>query len=267
MANEERLLLETGCKYSTLAYETEVKKGIKIESRLTSTTAYVVKTKTLDIVCFRGTQQLGDWLFNISAIPVPYAGRLCHGGFVAAHASVWRKIKKHIDYDKDTLICGHSLGGALAELSAAKLHKKHNRLSLVTFGKPNTFFKGFKRPMNLIKQISLVSGSDVVARIPRLCYGASVSQKMIYFANNGADITNPTSDFKKQDFMSKKGEAISDHFMPGYEERLFHFIERQNKIKRQAQTSTKSRAAKSKNGLTKEEEVEFKKLIGEDSYD
>ena len=67
--------------------------------------------------------------------------------------------------------------------------------------------------------------------------------------------------------MSKEGEAISDHFMPGYEERLFHFIERQNKMKRQAQTSTKSRAAVSKNGLTKEEEAEFKKLIGEDTYD
>ena len=56
--NDERFLLETGCKYSTLAYDEEVKKGIKIESRLTSTTAYVVKTKTLDIICFRGTQQL-----------------------------------------------------------------------------------------------------------------------------------------------------------------------------------------------------------------
>jgi hypothetical protein len=258
--NEERFLLETGCKYSTLAYNEEVKKGIKIESRLTSTTAYVVKTKTLDIICFRGTQQLGDWLFNISAIPVPYAGRLCHGGFVAAHASVWRKIKKHIDYDKDTLICGHSLGGV-------SLHKKHNRLSLVTFGKPNTFFKGFKRPMNLVRQISLVSGSDVVARIPRLCYGASVSQKMIYFANNGKDIVNPTVEFKKKDFMRNKGEAISDHFMPGYEQRLCNFIENIGKKKRQSQTSTKSVAAKGESGLTKEEERELKKLIGEDIYD
>jgi len=198
---------------------------------------------------------------------VPYAGRLCHGGFVAAHASVWRKIKKHIDYDKDTLICGHSLGGALAELSAAKLHKKHNRLSLVTFGKPNTFFKGFKRPMNLVRQISLVSGSDVVARIPRLCYGASVSQKMIYFANNGKDIVNPTVEFKKKDFMRNKGEAISDHFMPGYEQRLCNFIENIGKKKRQSQTSTKSVAAKGESGLTKEEERELKKLIGEDIYD
>lgn len=244
MANVERLLLETGCKYSTLAYKEEISKAIKIESKITSTTAYVIKLKTIDVICFRGTQQLGDWLFNISAIPVPYAGRLCHGGFVAAHASVWGKIKKHIDYDKDTLICGHSLGGALAELSAAKIHKKHKRLSLVTFGKPNTFFKGFKRSMNLVGQLSVVSGSDLVARIPRLCYGPSSSQKIVYFANNGKDIINPSADVKKNDFMSKKSDAISDHFMEGYEERLFCYIENETKKKRTAQTSTKSRAAK-----------------------
>ena len=141
--NDERFLLETGCKYSTLAYDEEVKKGIKIESRLTSTTAYVVKTKTLDIICFRGTQQLGDWLFNISAIPVPYAGRLCHGGFVAAHASVWRKIKKHIDYDKDTLVCGHSLGGATSILLASTVPEKVR--SVYTFGAPPLSSLEFKK--------------------------------------------------------------------------------------------------------------------------
>jgi len=62
MREVERLLLETGCKYSTLAYEDKITKGIKIESRLTSTTAYVIKTKSIDIICFRGTAQLGDWL-------------------------------------------------------------------------------------------------------------------------------------------------------------------------------------------------------------
>ena len=51
------------------------------------------------------------------------------------------KSKKHIDKEKNLLICGHSLGGALAELSAAKLYKSHPQLSLVTFGKPNTFFQ------------------------------------------------------------------------------------------------------------------------------
>ena len=253
MQELDRLLLETGCKYSTLAYDDKIKKGIKIESKLTSTTAYVVKTKSVDIICFRGTAQLRDWLFNVSAFPVPYAGRLCHGGFVAAHASIWRKIKKHINYDKNTLICGHSLGGALAELSAAKLYKKHKNLSLVTFGKPNTFFKGFKRPMKLKGQLSVVSGSDVVSRIPRLCYGPSVSQTIIYFANNGDDFVNPPAELKKRDFMAKTTEAISDHFMPGYEERLFNYIENNIKKKQKARTSTISMASlseKEKNEIT-----------------
>ena len=166
MAQTERYLLEEACKYAALAYKDEIEDSIKIESRITSTTAFVIKRRHTDIICFRGTQQVRDWLFNLCAIPVPYAGRLCHSGFVAAHASVWGKIKKHIDFDKPTLICGHSLGGALSEISAAKLHKKHTQLSLVTFGKPNTFFKGFKRPMNLKNQVSVVSGSDLVARIP-----------------------------------------------------------------------------------------------------
>jgi len=229
MADVQRLLLETGCKYSNQAYNDKIKNGTKIESKLTSTTAFFVQTKTIDIICFRGTQQIRDWLFNISAIPFPYAGRLCHGGFVAAHSSVWGKIKKHIDYDKKLLVTGHSLGGALAELTAAKLNGKHNQMSLVTFGKPNTFFKGFKKPMDLKGQMSVVAGSDLVSRIPRICYGPSVSQTMLYHANSGKDVINPDPEFKKNDFMSKAKEAISDHFMPEYEQRLFTYIENLHK--------------------------------------
>ena len=85
--------------------------------------------------------------------------------------------------------------------------------------------------MNLVGQLSVVSGSDLVARIPRLCYGPSSSQKIVYFANNGKDIINPSADVKKNDFMSKKSDAISDHFMEGYEERLFCYIENETKKK------------------------------------
>ena len=55
--------------------------------------------------------------------------------------------------------------------------------------------------------------------------------------------------------------------MPGYEQRLCNFIENIRKKKRQSQTSTKSIAAKGESGLTKAEERELKKLIGEDIYD
>ena len=128
------VLLTMACSWSIKAYNDENRDAIKVESPLTSTTAFVVKRKTIDIIVFRGTQQASDWAFNLFPVPVPYAGRLCHGGFVAAHASVWDKIEPHIDYSKRTLICGHSLGGALAELTAAKLNGKHDNLNLITFG-------------------------------------------------------------------------------------------------------------------------------------
>ena len=140
--------------------------------------------------------------------------------------SVWKKVLKYIDYDKRTLICGHSLGGALAELSAAKLWKKHNNLNVITFGKPNTFFKGFKRPMTTLdNQISCVQGSDLVARIPKFCYGPSKSQTMLYFANNGVDFVNPDKLTRDED--RRISDAISDHFMEGYKDRLEKFLDSQ----------------------------------------
>jgi len=240
------ILLDTACRYSKKAYDDDIPGSIKIESKLTSTTAYIIKRNTIDIVCFRGTQSLHDWLFNLSAIPVPYAGRLCHGGFVAAHLSVWSKIKKHLHPKKRTLFCGHSLGGALAELSVAKLTGKHPNLNLVAFGKPNVFFKGFKRPMELDNQISCVRGSDLVATIPRFFYGPSKSQTMLYFANSGKDYISPAKAFRKKD--RKVAGAMSDHLMGGYIERLEAFLD--NQIK-----------AKNEFILTKEEAKEFNKLL------
>ena len=244
------VLLNTACRYANKAYDDNIVAAIKIESKLTSTTAYVIKRKTIDIIAFRGTQQVNDWLVNLLCIPVPYAGRLCHAGFVMAHKSVWKKIKKHIHPTKRTLICGHSLGGALAELSAAKLHKKHPNLNLVTFGKPNTFFKGFKRPMDLDKQVSVVCGSDMVALIPKLCFGPSSSQTMLYHANSGSDYIDPAKTLRDDD--RSITDAVSDHFMAGYTERLDSFLKNQSK---------KGKAEKLK--ISNEEIKEMNKLMNE----
>mgnify|MGYP002633535794 CR=1 FL=1 len=226
--NIDSALLKMGCGWAIKAYEDEPRDAIKIESRITSTTAYVVKRKTIDIIAFRGSQQATDFLFNAMAFPTPFAGRLCHSGFTLALKSIWRELEPHIDYKKRTLVCGHSLGGALAELTAAKIHKNHKNLNLVTFGKPNAFFKGFKRPMALDKQYSVVRGSDIVARIPRFLYGPSSSQTVIYFANSGGCKINPTARLKRRDFMTEPDEAISDHFMDGYKLSLYSWL---NEIK------------------------------------
>jgi hypothetical protein len=260
------VLLNMACSWAMKAYNDKNPKAIKIESRLTSTTVYIAKRKTIDIIAFRGTQQGRDWLTDAMVVPVPYAGRLCHGGFALAHKSVWKKVVPHIDPKKRTLICGHSLGGALAELSAAKLWKKHPNVNLITFGKPNTFFKGFKLPMKLDKQISCVQGSDMVARLPRLAYGPSKSQTMLYFANSGMDYIDPEKSLRKTD---RKGGAISeritDHMMDGYEERLNMFLALQDEIPNEDELKkNQSKKKKTEEFKISDEEIkEMNKLLNE----
>ena len=219
------VLLKMACSWSMKAYNDENRDAIKIENKWTSMTAYVVKRKSIDVIVFRGTQQARDWIFNASAIPVPYAGRLAHGGFAMAHRSIWKKILPHIDWKKRTLVCGHSLGGALSEITAAILERAgHKNVNLVTFGKPNVWFKGSKRRMVLDNQISVVNGSDSVAKIPRALYGPSKSQTMLYFSNTGFDCIDPCRDTRRADRGNLK-DGISDHFMDGYKKRLDAYLE------------------------------------------
>lgn len=223
------VLLNMALSWSMKAYREKNKDSIKIESKVTGATCFIAKRKSIDVIAFRGTQKkLNDILTDLFVVPLPYAGRLCHGGFVVQHASIWKQIKKHIDPKKRTLITGHSLAGSLAELSAAKLN--HPNLNVVTFGKPNTFFKGFKRPMELDTQLSIINHCDTVARVPRLCYGPSKSQQVLYHGGNGIDYIDPDTLTKKED--RKTGsitERATDHYIENYKTRLEKYFDNERK--------------------------------------
>jgi hypothetical protein len=201
-------------KLALAAYRDDMKGAIKIENKLTSTVAYVKITPECDYVIFRGTNSLGDWLFNMTAIPAYYNKRWSHGGFSAAHKSVWKRISRLLSPHKKTIITGHSLGGALAELSAWAC-RDFTDLTMVTFGKPNVFVRGSKKVMQHETQLSYVSGSDVVTRIPKFGYTADSNQDLVYFDNWGQVFFNPPKGYIKNDF--GLGDAISDHSMDSYE--------------------------------------------------
>ena len=208
-----RECIERAASYSLQSYS-DIPNCIRIESWWTSTTAFVIIGENVNYVVFRGTQQPQDWLFNISALPYRYNRRWAHAGFVTAHKSVWKRIRRLLDPNKRTVFCGHSLGAALAELSA-HCCQDFTDLSLVCFGKPNVFLARSKQSMiHLQVQISFVSGSDVVTRIPKLCYRPDKNQTMVYFDNDGRTIINPERDYVKTDF--GLGDSVSDHSMDGY---------------------------------------------------
>ncbi len=208
-----RECVERAASYSLQSYS-DIPNCIRIESWWTSTTAFVIIGEKVNYVVFRGTQQPQDWLFNLSALPYRYNRRWAHAGFVAAHKSVWKRIRRLLDPKKRTVFCGHSLGAALAELSA-HCCQNFTDLSLVCFGKPNVFLARSKQRMTHLQvQISFVSGSDVVTRIPKLCYRPDQNQTMVYFDNDGRTIINPERDYVKTDF--GLGDSVSDHSMDGY---------------------------------------------------
>ena len=211
----KKQIVELACVYSLKAYDWFGGDNVvDINNDITSTTAYVIKYNDLQIVAFRGTEEIHDWLFNLTAIPYRYNKRWCHGGFVVAHKSIWKKVRRQLDPNRRTIVCGHSLGGALAELSAHCM-KDFTDLHLVAFGKPNVFLKSKGPNMGHLKtQISFIHGSDVVPRLPRYLYGPDGSQTMVYFDCFDRTHINPSLEFLEADWRFRR--AISDHCMEEY---------------------------------------------------
>ena len=208
--------LDTACTYAENAYDHNIVGATKVECARTSTTAFVHRTPHLDIVVFRGTQQMRDWLYNVLSFPRPYKGRLCHAGFVRAHRSVWPEIRKLLDPAKRLLLCGHSLGGALADLSALSC-KEFKDAHVITMGKPNVYFQPARNgKMPWMKtQLSVVCGSDAVPRVPRL-FSAPMEGRpnSTLITPLGKGHINPSKKFKKEDW--RASDSVSDHFMDSY---------------------------------------------------
>lgn len=207
-------LIKKAARYALKAYDEDIDGALKIESSGTSTTAYIIEHARHQYVVFRGTQQARDWIFNLTAFPWRYSGRWVHGGFMMAHRSVWKEISSKLDLKKEIIFVGHSLGGALAELSA-HCCRFFPAVRLITFGKPNVFVRPSKAKMKELKsQVSFVCGSDMVARIPAVGFCPDAGQTMVYFDNWGKTWINPPEKYVRRD--RGIGDAISDHDMAGY---------------------------------------------------
>ena len=205
LTNDE---IEEACSLAEQAYDESIDGATRFDSSL-GTTAFYIYSNDIQYIIFRGTQEGKDWLMNISAIPWRVNGRWVHGGFAAAQGSVWKQIRKRLDPRKKTYCIGHSLGGACATISALKLRNFHD-VRLITFGRPNVFFKSKKKLENIVN-ISVVAGSDLVATLPKIFYQADINQDIIYFGKDGNNYLNPSKDFRDGD--RRIGDSISDHMM------------------------------------------------------
>ncbi|MFB7668923.1 lipase family protein [Kitasatospora sp. NPDC056138] len=147
---------------------------------LQDTQAYTMASEHMIVTAFRGTEpaQIRDWLSDATTPPWPGPGGTgyVHYGFAKALASVHPAVVKTVGElrtnGQSLWFTGHSLGGALAMLGAARLYLEEPLLKadgIVTFGQPRTCDrllaaacnKGFKGRM-----YRFVNNNDIVPQLP-----------------------------------------------------------------------------------------------------
>lgn len=124
------------------------------------------------LLCFRGTSNPGQWIRDLRLIPVEHPWGRVHAGFKGGidiaepHIHAFEQVAKEA---KHVWVTGHSLGGALAVLAAARLRQHGLNPFTYTYGQPRPGLGGFRdrfeseMPGRLIR---FVNQADIVPRVP-----------------------------------------------------------------------------------------------------
>lgn len=155
--------------------------------------AFIVANDEVMILAFKGTQSIQDWLtdFKIQFVKGPFG--MVHKGFLQALDHILPDIKKAIakfHYRGQSFwITGHSLGGALAVLTAAHFVERRFKINgLYTFGQPRVgnyeFVNNFGSKFNQ-RHFRIVNNEDIVTRIPPRALGYLDSGNVLYFDSFG----------------------------------------------------------------------------------
>ncbi|MDJ0840532.1 MAG: lipase family protein [Acidobacteriota bacterium] len=125
------------------------------------------------VLAFRGTviNSAANWLadFDFRTVPAPTAGRV-HLGFTEALDFIWSEIEPWLlKLDKPLKLTGHSLGSALAVLTAARLADRVDIASITAIAQPRL---GDRRFMDWLDQkfgtryLTLMRHTDLVTVAP-----------------------------------------------------------------------------------------------------
>lgn len=141
------------------------------DEHLGSTNGFVASNSQHLIIAFRGSDDVFDLAVNLTASQKPteiYEGAV-HEGFGRALEGVWMEIRTllgSLDFAGQSIwITGHSLGGALATLTAKKLAQFMEPVHCVTFGQPRVgdpeFFQNYQ-----VQHHRFVNEHDMIPKLP-----------------------------------------------------------------------------------------------------
>ena len=132
-----------------------------------------------DYLSFAGSRELVDWIRDADAVLVPapwgYPGKV-HRGFLRASEDVWDDVLEVLPVNDPIYIGGHSFGGAVAVLVAARLAQIGRKVEVVTFGCPKVGSKRFTRAVK-VPILRVVNWPDPVTWLPFWCGWRHVGRK------------------------------------------------------------------------------------------
>ncbi|MNF62192.1 Lipase (class 3) [compost metagenome] len=138
------------------------------------TQAFITHSDKVALITLRGTQERADILRDLDARQVPYAAgngqahRGFHDAFLAAKTFAQRYLEAFYTGEQTLIVCGHSLGGAIALLLAEWLRRLPSapNVILYTFGSPRAGDRAFVQSASALTHHRLVNHNDPVPGVP-----------------------------------------------------------------------------------------------------
>ncbi len=154
--------------------------------RDSSSFAYAAIGADHGILAFRGTEALTpgdswrklasvarDWWIDarVQRVACAQLGQV-HAGFLHALDAVWPQLQGVLDQAPQWWCTGHSLGGALAALAAARVQAGGARLAgAVTFGQPRVGDAASAAHLAQLPLLRVVNACDLVPELPPTALG------------------------------------------------------------------------------------------------
>lgn len=169
--------------YDPLRYEKESQEGWKNPEDVhflydtesdTNTQAFITHNDKVVLISVRGTQEmLADASRDADARQVPFkegegqAHRGFYGAFQAAKPFVERYLNAFYTGEQTLIVCGHSLGGAIALLLAEWLRRKWSDNTLLyTYGAPRAGDAAFVKAAQPLTHHRIVNHNDPIPAVP-----------------------------------------------------------------------------------------------------
>lgn len=124
------------------------------------------------LISFRGTSNPGQWIRDLRLFPVEHPWGRVHAGFKGgidlAEIDIYA-FETAAAKARHVWITGHSLGGALAVMAAARLKLHGITANIYTYGQPRVGLGGFADRFKTEltdRLIRFINQSDIVPRVP-----------------------------------------------------------------------------------------------------